>query len=82
MDIRVLTIREAARIQGFEDSFEFVGTYNQQAGQVGNAVPPLLVQRIAESVVSQLGISIVSSSDMRRSSDIRSSGVGNRKVAL
>ncbi len=54
-NIRVLTIREAARIQGFPDSFEFVGTYCQQAGQVGNAVPPLLVKKLAESMLHQLG---------------------------
>lgn len=53
-DIRVLTIREVARIQGFQDSFEFVGTYTQQAGQLGNAVPPLLAQQIAKSMLSQL----------------------------
>jgi DNA (cytosine-5)-methyltransferase 1 len=53
-DIRVLTIREAARIQSFPDSFEFVGTYNNQAGQLGNAIPPLLARRIAEEVWDQL----------------------------
>ena len=52
-DIRVITIREAARIQGFPDNFEFLGTYTQQAGQVGNAVPPLLIQKIAEAMQSQ-----------------------------
>lgn len=50
-DVRVITIREAARIQGFLDSFEFVGSYNQQSGQIGNAVPPLLVQSIAQELV-------------------------------
>jgi DNA (cytosine-5)-methyltransferase 1 len=54
-DLRVITIREAARLQGFPDSFEFVGTYTQQAGQVGNAVPPLLVRRIAEAMMGQAG---------------------------
>lgn len=54
VDIRVLTIREAARIQSFPDSFEFVGSYNQQAGQVGNAVPPLLAQRLGESVICEI----------------------------
>src|SRR5690606_5274029 len=54
VDIRTITMREAARIQGFPDWFEFRGTYVQQAGQIGNAVPPLLVERIAESMLLQL----------------------------
>ncbi len=54
-DIRVITIREAARLQGFPDDFEFIGTYTQQAGQLGNAVPPLLVQKIGESILRQSG---------------------------
>lgn len=53
VDTRVLSIREVARIQSFPDDFEFVGTYTQQAGQLGNAVPPLLAERIAESMLSQ-----------------------------
>jgi DNA (cytosine-5)-methyltransferase 1 len=54
-DIRVITIREAARLQGFTDDFEFTGTYTQQAGQVGNAVPPLLIQKLAGSILRQAG---------------------------
>jgi DNA (cytosine-5)-methyltransferase 1 len=54
-DTRVITIREAARLQGLPDDFEFTGTYTQQAGQVGNAVPPLLIQAIASSMVEQAG---------------------------
>lgn len=79
-DIRVLTIREAARIQGFPDDFEFVGTYNNQAGQIGNAVPPLLARRIAEGIWNQLA-------ESRRSNKVRSSaresfsdGAGKSKV--
>lgn len=53
-DKRVITIREAARIQGFPDDFEFVGTYTQQAGQVGNAVPPVLAEIIAEEILSHI----------------------------
>ncbi len=41
-DIRLITIREAARLHGFKDGFKFVGSYTQQAGQLGNSVPPIL----------------------------------------
>ncbi len=50
---RVITIREAARLQAFPDSFQFVGTYIQQSHQVGNAVPPLLAERIGLAVAAQ-----------------------------
>jgi DNA (cytosine-5)-methyltransferase 1 len=50
---RVITIREAARLQAFPDSFRFAGTYIQQSHQVGNAVPPLLAERIGLAVAAQ-----------------------------
>lgn len=56
VDTRTLTIREAARIQGFSDSYEFVGSFVQQAGQLGNAVPPLLIERVAATMREQLGV--------------------------
>jgi DNA (cytosine-5)-methyltransferase 1 len=54
IDDRVLTIREAARIQGFPDSFGFVGSYIQRAGQIGNAVPPLLAEAIGRTLLARL----------------------------
>ena len=50
VDLRTITMRETARIQGFDDNFVFAGSYVQQAGQLGNAVPPLLVEKIARSL--------------------------------
>jgi len=52
VDIRTITMRETARIQGFKDSFVLIGSYTQQAGQLGNAVPPLLVEKICNGLPS------------------------------
>lgn len=54
-DPRVITIREAARLQSFPDTFAFLGTYIQKAHQVGNAVPPLLMRALAADVAAALG---------------------------
>jgi DNA (cytosine-5)-methyltransferase 1 len=51
---RFLTLRECARIQTFPDNFSFSGTFAQISLQIGNAVPPLLAEKIAESVYHDL----------------------------
>ena len=50
---RFLRISEIKRIQTFDDNYEFEGTYKDQWRQVGNAVPPLLVQKVAECIKEQ-----------------------------
>ncbi|MBN4081510.1 DNA cytosine methyltransferase [bacterium AH-315-C07] len=47
---RSITPREAARLQGFDDDFEFIGSMGEQYKMIGNAVPPVLAEKIAQAV--------------------------------
>lgn len=51
---RAISIREAARLQAFPDSFIFCGSKDKQYQQVGNAVPPIMAKAIAEKLADQL----------------------------
>ena len=51
---RAISIREAARLQTFPDSFVFCGTKDKQYQQVGNAVPPIMAKAIAKKIADVL----------------------------
>ncbi|MEY8709476.1 DNA cytosine methyltransferase [Mangrovibacter phragmitis] len=44
---RAITLREAARLQSFPDTYKFLGNASQIATQIGNAVPPEMMRIIA-----------------------------------
>lgn len=48
---RPITHREAARLMGFPDDFQFVGTKTEIARQIGNAVPPPLAGAVARQAL-------------------------------
>ena len=51
---RALTPREGARLQSFDDEFQFFGNRSQVVKQIGNAVPPLLGKAIGEALAEVL----------------------------
>ena len=52
---RTITVREAARLQTFDDDFEFSGGNGARYKMIGNAVPPLFAKYVAESLNKILG---------------------------
>ncbi|SFO03895.1 DNA (cytosine-5)-methyltransferase 1 [Bradyrhizobium sp. Ghvi] len=51
---RVISVREAARLQSFPDGFSFSGTMNPAYRQIGNAVPPIMAKSLATTMMETL----------------------------
>ena len=51
---RSITVREAARLQGFPDDFEFLGSRGDKYRMIGNAVPPHFSRIVAEALTRLL----------------------------
>jgi len=49
--LRSISLREGAMLQTFPQDFMFVGSKVEVARQIGNAVPPLLAERIGRSII-------------------------------
>lgn len=61
---RFLRISELKRIQTFNDNYEFCGDFKHQWRQIGNAVPPLLVTKIASAIYKQYFSSNISQTNV------------------
>ena len=55
---RSITVREAARLQGFPDDFRIYGSFGNQMQQVTNAVPPPLAQVVLRVLSNLVGLPI------------------------
>ncbi|MGD7046952.1 DNA cytosine methyltransferase [Rossellomorea marisflavi] len=51
---RIISIREAARIQSFPDDFTFYGDLNSKYQQLANAVPPKMAEDIANEIIKYI----------------------------
>jgi DNA (cytosine-5)-methyltransferase 1 len=55
---RSITVREAARLQGFPDDFRVYGSFSNQMEQVTNAVPPPLASAVLSVLIEFTNISV------------------------
>ena len=66
--IRYFTVRESARIQTFPDDYELHGAWGEAMRQLGNAVPVLLAQRVAQSVADHVQVADLRERAVKRGS--------------
>jgi DNA (cytosine-5)-methyltransferase 1 len=59
---RVITVREAARLQSFPDWFRFAAAKWHAWQEIGNAVPPLMARVVGEAVLNATGIRLAHAS--------------------
>lgn len=50
--VRSITVREAARLQTFDDDFEFICSAGSNYKMIGNAVPPLFSERLSSALIN------------------------------
>jgi DNA (cytosine-5)-methyltransferase 1 len=62
---RVVSVREAARLQSFPDGFKFAGGMNAAFTQIGNAVPPLLAFSLAKKMVQAVQSAVAAMAPIR-----------------
>jgi DNA (cytosine-5)-methyltransferase 1 len=64
--IRYLTVREAARLQGMPDDYEFIGSWSENMRQLGNAVPTQLAWAAAAALANVIGSALPVKSQRKR----------------
>ena len=51
---RSITVKEAARLMSFPDDYDFVGSMGYRYKMIGNAVPPLMAEKISKAILKIL----------------------------